>query len=450
MKKHVFSVFFAIACLLFCGCEENPIKDVIEDDNKEVVDDNNNEEIDDNNNEDKDDRYTRPEGIIERTFLRENPAPLQLTMLAQDSSFVEGNTAFASRLLIQAAERAGAGENVCLSPLSLQIGLGILGNGLSDKACREMLDVMVGKDVQLDDLNNWYHALRNAFEATHSVKLAGALWAQDGYPIDTTFIRKTRQYYDAEVGNLDFWRHGNMAKDSICQWAYDHTYGSIRELTLPLTSITTLVTTNIIWFGQSWANAFIPSVSDTVLFTHTDGSTQPVAMMHKTAKYDHADCGTYQLVSIPFDLHDFSMMIALPKSGTSIADVMNTVNWSTKLRTKTVELSLPRFRLTSKNELKPILKSLGIEKALTETLPRIHKDLVVEFVNQDIALVVNEDGIEAAATTSVSHYIRGPVNFNVNHPFLFAIRDNKAGNLLFLGKMETIETTEAGKGIQKE
>ncbi len=54
---------------------------------------------------------------------------------------------------------------------------------------------------------------------------------------------------------------------------------------------------------------------------------------------------------------------------------------------------------------------------------------------------VNEEGTEAAAATDLSVKAtesideKQPAVFRADHPFVFLIRDNRTGNLLFLGRL---------------
>jgi len=56
---------------------------------------------------------------------------------------------------------------------------------------------------------------------------------------------------------------------------------------------------------------------------------------------------------------------------------------------------------------------------------------------------VNEDGTEAAAATVVVMEKKAdepekepdPVAFRADHPFLFLIRDNRSGSILFIGRL---------------
>ena len=65
-------------------------------------------------------------------------------------------------------------------------------------------------------------------------------------------------------------------------------------------------------------------------------------------------------------------------------------------------------------------------------------DLHVSTVLHKAFVDVNEEGTEAAAATYVGVQTLGGVmsrEFRVDHPFLFLIRDNTTGSVLFLGRV---------------
>ena len=69
------------------------------------------------------------------------------------------------------------------------------------------------------------------------------------------------------------------------------------------------------------------------------------------------------------------------------------------------------------------------------------RDLFLSAVIHKAFVDVNEEGTEAAAATgavvnvtSIQLPVETPV-FRADHPFVFAIRDNKSGCLLFLGRL---------------
>jgi len=436
MKKTIFTLTL-LTTLLFCGCEgtletKTPPEEPI----------------------------IRGTGIVDRVFDRQNPAPLHLAPSQNQMAYSQMGADFAQKLFGKLCLAAEPGENVCISPLSLEIALGMLANGVETSACTEMLDIIAGRGVTTDSLNVWYFKLRSALEATNCVRLANALWTQVGYPINPDFIAVNQTYYDAEVGNLDFTKT-QQAADSICQWAYDHTYGNIRDLNLPITQQTIAVLANATWFGANWAYPFEEGATTKETFTLTDGTTQTVDMMNRTESFMWGGSRAYSLVELPFGVYEkeesgaewcvdtpYSMLVALPDSQWSVNDIIPLIDWDFAKERCEVNVHLPKFDFKTTNELKEPMKSLGIEKvfapygALTIGGP----DLFIKFINQDVSVRIDEAGAEMAAVTTIGveweSFGGNAIDFNVNRPFVFAVRDNVSHNILFIGKVENIEETK--------
>jgi serpin B len=106
---------------------------------------------------------------------------------------------------------------------------------------------------------------------------------------------------------------------------------------------------------------------------------------------------------------------------------------------------MPRFKLTAQCELKSSLSALGMPIAfdagkgdfsgMTDS-----RDLVISAVVHKAFVEVDEKGTEAAAATGVvmaraSLVTAHPTVFRADHPFLFLIRDNRNGTILFLGRL---------------
>ena len=65
-------------------------------------------------------------------------------------------------------------------------------------------------------------------------------------------------------------------------------------------------------------------------------------------------------------------------------------------------------------------------------------DLCIDEVKHKTFVKVDEEGTEAAAVTSVSiNYTSGGSGFimSVNRPFVFVIREQNSGSILFIGKI---------------
>jgi serpin B len=99
--------------------------------------------------------------------------------------------------------------------------------------------------------------------------------------------------------------------------------------------------------------------------------------------------------------------------------------------------------LTSEFSLASVLKSMGITDAFFPQRADFsgmngRKDLHISAVVHKAYVDVNEEGTEAAAATGVMIGVTSvqplPPVFKADHPFLFLIRDNTSGSILFLGR----------------
>ena len=104
---------------------------------------------------------------------------------------------------------------------------------------------------------------------------------------------------------------------------------------------------------------------------------------------------------------------------------------------------LPRFKLNCRLELAKELAAMGMTSAfdaaadfsgMTGT-----RDLFISDVVHQAFVEVNEEGTEAGAATAVvmdrsASQTRTP-EFRVDHPFMFLIRENRTGSILFLGRV---------------
>jgi serpin B len=77
------------------------------------------------------------------------------------------------------------------------------------------------------------------------------------------------------------------------------------------------------------------------------------------------------------------------------------------------------------------------------------QDLFISKVIHKAFVEVDEEGTEAAAATGIMMEMKSagpdmepPVIFNADHPFMFVIKQNTTGNILFIGKVEEPKTVE--------
>ncbi|XP_052083734.1 serpin B10-like [Mytilus californianus] len=102
-----------------------------------------------------------------------------------------------------------------------------------------------------------------------------------------------------------------------------------------------------------------------------------------------------------------------------------------------------RYVVAAKYDLKPVLTSLGINEIFDSQTANFAKMTTMKSVFVTDArhksyIEVTEQGTEAAAATTIEmglgSSMSGPFQFVADHPFMFVIRDNNSGTILFIGR----------------
>jgi serpin B len=142
------------------------------------------------------------------------------------------------------------------------------------------------------------------------------------------------------------------------------------------------------------------------------------------------------------------MVVLVPKSG-QFAAFENTLNATqmatvmSNLKPGYVALTMPKFKYDASFSLKGTLAALGMPVAFTDAADFSgitgNRELVIKEVVHKAYVAVDEAGTEAAAASGVIAGVTsvGPtaVEFTIDRPFIFLIRDIKTGTILFLGRV---------------
>jgi serpin B len=172
--------------------------------------------------------------------------------------------------------------------------------------------------------------------------------------------------------------------------------------------------------------------------------------MRHRGEFAYAEIANVELIDLPY-LGGLSMLIALPREVDGLDAVERDLprayeGWVRALKaspTQMVELQVPKWHLALGESLNDTLRAMGMKRAFGEMADFsgvCAGRLSIADVAHAAFIDVNETGTEAAAATEISLGLlsgyAGPVKaFRVDHPFLFAIRDNETGSVLFLGRV---------------
>lgn len=367
------------------------------------------------------------------------------------------NNRFASDLYLNLSRSPEyTGKNIFFSPLSISSAGALTYEGARGKTGDEIRTVFHFPENS--------SILRRGYTGLHpqnpgdTVYSANALWAEKRHQFLPEYISIARDYYSANVTNLDFVNKSGESRDVINKWVAEKTNNKIRDLVSPasVNSATKLVITNAMYFNDSWLSGFDKGQEQE--FRVEPGKTVTVQMMEKTGtdqKFMYTDTGDLQVLDIPYKSGNgspLSMLILLPKeddlaSAEKVLTTGNLPSVTSALRPTDVIIYFPKFRLETEYQLPDILKKMGMCTAFTPAADFSGMDGAQDLFINDIihkAFVdVNEQGTEAAAATVVSMNVmaipdlnkENPVLFKADHPFIFMIRDDRSGAILFMGRV---------------
>ncbi|TCO06063.1 serpin family protein [Natronoflexus pectinivorans] len=362
---------------------------------------------------------------------------------------IEEGEAFGWNLFRQLNDMAEAGENVVISPLSINQAFGMAINGATGENLEEMLDVL-GYQTS-NELNGAFKNLREALEtADPKVELGvvNSAWYRDGYVIKDDFFQSLRDYYNAEITGLNF-NDATNSLNIINNWVKNKTKGKIPSIVEEITPEHILFLINAVYFNGEWASRFDKKQTANAPFYLSNGETVSVKMMHQKENFEIFHQENFSGIKLPYGNESYFMTILLPHEGISTDDIISGLSKETTDFLKNdygkieVEVFLPRFKTESKFKLIPALQALGMERAFYDVtgFHNIANDkIIISDVVHKTFIEVDERGTEAAAATSIGFITTSmppaTPQFRVDRPFVFTINEKSSGAVLFAGKIE--------------
>jgi serine protease inhibitor len=355
--------------------------------------------------------------------------------------------------LFQRLASAAPDANVIISPVSAGLAVSMLANGAEGATLEGILRTLAAT-AGVEALNRGSAALMDGLRSDDlEIAVANAVWTRHDLPVLPGFLDAVRGPYAAEVASVDF--RDRATVDAMNAWASRSTRGRIPMMVQhPLPPRQLLFLANAVYFKGRWQDEFRPAATRDLPF-HTPTATIEHPLMHRTAHYGHLRGDGFSAVRLPYRGGRFAMYVLLPDSGVPLEAVRQRLGaeawdgWMSGFRSREVRLALPRFRLrTSAGLIRP-LSEMGMADAFDRNGARFTRlvdlsllageNVYVSRADQQVFIEVNEEGTEAVALTGMGIAITSapppPVPFIVDRPFLFGIRDDTTGALLFVGQV---------------
>ena len=377
----------------------------------------------------------------------------------KSAQLVEADNAFGLELFQRTRENSDE-ENMMISPLSVSVALAMAYNGADEATKTEMENTLKLNGLTPEQINNSYKMLIDALQSVDDdviFEIANAIYYANGFNVKQDFLNTNRDYYDAEVENLDFGSPSAVA--TINGWVAEKTHDKITKIIESLSPYDRMVLLNAIYFYGSWTKEFDEDGTKMRNFSKLDGTTKEVPMMSKEDKLEYTANDLFSAVKLPYGTGQYNMVVFLPSEGKNSNDVINELsadklkNWNEDFTTEEhVVVTMPRFKFEFESRLNDILKQMGMEKAFILNEADFSKitdeDLFISAVIHKSYIDVNETGTEAAAVTAIVFATTsvGPgmekIHFTVDKPFVFAITEKDTGAILFIGEVRNPEYEE--------
>lgn len=391
--------------------------------------------------------------------------PLRAESLKENRSV--DTIAFTADLYAQLAAQKG---NLFFSPVSIETALAMAYAGAKGVTAEQMAKTLQHTGT-VDHTNAAFAALLKTLNNPPEVEsldadlkpvttpayqlvVANALWGQQGYPFQPSFMELVQKHYGAGLNLVDY-RQTEQARTIINEWVAKQTKDKIKELIAQgvLSIDTRLVLTNAIYFKSNWEEKFQKAATKDGPFKVTPEQPTNVPFMHQRHNFGYMENGELQLLEMPYSRGTLSMIVLLPKKMDGLAGLEKTLTaenlrtWFKETHSESVEVTLPKFTFSAQLQLADTLKAMGMidafdaNKADFSGMSTAEKFFISAVIHQAF-VAVDEEGTEAAAATamvmragSALHQPKEAKVFKADHPFLFVIRHNPTSELLFMGRL---------------
>ena len=389
----------------------------------------------------------------------ELPKPLEIKLNSAQTRILESDKNFAFDFFgkVFDAEAADEDKNFMVSPFSLSMALSMTWNGAAGETKSAMKSALGLSDFSDEEANYYFKKLKGDLlktDASTQLAIANSIWTNQNIAIKESFLSLNKSYYDATAQSVDF-ENTETAK-RINQWASDNTNGLIKEVLQKTGKYDLMYLLNAIYFKGIWTTKFEAKNTSKMPFTYENGTSKNVDMMQQKASFNNTEDETLQAVQLPYGNQAFSMVVLLPKEGKKLNDIVSIAkensywnNLISSFRSAEVNLFLPKFKTEYRKKLNDILTDMGMGIAFTAQADfsgMSDVSAAISFVEQFTYISTDEEGTEAAAVTVVGIEMTsaGPstpkvVTFKADKPFIYVIRENSTGAILFMGAVKNFE-----------
>nr|XP_043639517.1 serpin-ZX-like [Erigeron canadensis] len=355
-----------------------------------------------------------------------------------------------------------ANSNVVLSPLSIQLVLGLIAAGSEGQTLDQLLSLLEVNTIE--ELNALSSQLVSSImtDASKSggprLAFVNGVWVDQTISLKDSFKQVVGTVYKAITKQVDFQSKADEVTEEVNLWAKNHTNSLIEKMLPPdaVDRYTRLILANALYFKGVWKEKFDPSLTIEHDFHLLDGSKVQVPFMTTMKDQLVGEYDGFKVLGLPYvhgeDKRHFTMYIYLPDKNDGLSSLIQKINSESGFLESHIPLGkveirkflVPKFKISSGFEVSDSLKELGVvlpfkDGSLTKMVEPPNPELFVSGIHQKSFVEINEEGTEAAAITYSTVMAKSArftyPDFVADHPFLFVIREDTTGAVLLMGQI---------------
>ena len=174
------------------------------------------------------------------------------------------------------------GENILISPFSIEMAFGMVENGADGNTLSEM-EKVIGGGVGIQDMNRDLRYISSRMEEDQDVSwnVANSIWLNteggNQIKLGDDYLNTVSSYYNPEIRGLEF---NDEAVKQINGWVNEETRSMIPEI-IGEPPQGKMMLINAVAFEGEWNEAFSDNdICEDFDFTNADGSTASITMLY--------------------------------------------------------------------------------------------------------------------------------------------------------------------------
>ena len=367
---------------------------------------------------------------------------LRIELTDGEDSILHGINDLSFRLLRAVNEQ----KSTLLSPLSIACLLSMTNNGAAGQTQDEVCQLL---GCQPEAANAFYKKLIPYLTGDGEgscFSMANALFVNPKWKLKEDFRSQA-------IGNYRAWISNDLNVKSVNDWCASQTRGMIPQMVDEIDPNTLLTALNAVYFESQWSDVFDAGGTRPIDFTLANGTKVKLPLMHQKHLFSYGEGKDFAMLAMPYT-DGCSMVVLLPDEDSSLDRLLSSISYDEcqatwkKSTTCLVDVLFPRFETEVELPLIPVMQQLGVRSMfdarradysrLAHVKPGV--PVYVSEMKQKARIEVSETGTKAAAVTEQSFLVgaaRPPqyrnCTFHATRPFLYIIKDNFTGAILFIG-----------------